>query len=88
MRYQRVYYVYIMSNVSKTLYIGVTSDLERRVWEHRQKHLAGFTQRYNCTLLVHFESFPWVDDAKAREKQLKGWKRDRKIALVRESNPN
>ena len=88
MRNQRTYYVYVMSNISKTLYVGVTSDLERRVCEHRQKHMKGFTQRYNITVLVHIEEFPWVDDAIAREKQLKGWKRDRKVLLIRESNPN
>jgi putative endonuclease len=85
---QRTYYVYIMSNMSKTLYVGVTSDLQRRVWEHRQKQMKGFTQTYNCTLLVYFESCPWVDDAIAREKQIKGWKRDRKLALIRETNPH
>ena len=51
---QRTYYVYILSNISKTLYVGMTSDLERRVWEHRQKHLKGFTQRYNATMLGHY----------------------------------
>jgi putative endonuclease len=85
---QRTYHVYIMSNVSKTLCVGVTSGLERRVWEHRQNHSKGFTQRYNITMLVHIESFPWVDDAIAREKQLKGWNRDKKLALIRESNPD
>lgn len=85
---QRTYYVYIMSNNSKTLYVGVTNNLERRVWEHRQKRVKGFTERYNITMLMYFESSAQVDDAIAREKQLKGWKRDRKIALIRESNPD
>ena len=85
---QQTYYVYIMSNISRTLYVGVTSDLERRVWEHRQKHKKGFTQTYNCAMLVYFESCSWVDDAIAREKQIKGWKRSRKLDLVRETNPN
>jgi putative endonuclease len=77
-----------MSNISKTLYVGVTNDLERRVWEHRQKLVKGFTERYNITMLVCFESCSWVDDAIAREKQLKGLKRDRKLALIRETNPH
>jgi putative endonuclease len=77
-----------MSNISKTLYVGVTNDLERRVWEHRQKLVKGFTERYNITMLVYFESCSWVDDAIAREKQLKGLKRDRKLALIRETNPH
>jgi putative endonuclease len=77
-----------MSNISKTLYVGVTSDLERRVWEHQQKLVKGFTERYNITMLVSFEFSAWVDDAIAREKQLKGLKRDRKLSLIRETNPN
>ena len=75
-----------MSNISKTLYVGVTGDLERRVWEHKQKTIEGFTKRYNLTMLVHIEEFASPSDAIAREKQLKGWKRDRKLALVREQN--
>jgi putative endonuclease len=77
-----------MSNISKTLYVGVTSDLERRVWEHQQKLVKGFTERDNSTMLVYFESSAWVDDAIAREKQLKGLKRDSKLSLIRETNPN
>jgi putative endonuclease len=83
----RSYYVYIMSNVSKTLYVGVTNNLERRVWEHRQKQIKGFTQRYNITMLVYLEEYVRPDDAIAREKELKGWKRERKLALVRQENP-
>jgi putative endonuclease len=83
----RSYYVYIMSNISKTLYVGVTNNPERRVWEHRQKHLRGFTQRYNTTMLVHLEEFADPRDAIAREKKLKGWKRERKLTLVRQENP-
>ena len=88
MRTPQSYYVYIMSNISKTFYVGVTSYLERRTWEHRQKRLKGFTQRYIITMLVHIEEIPRVDDAIAREKQLKGWNRDKKLALVREANPD
>ncbi len=85
---QRIYHVYIMSNISRTLYVGVTNDLHRRVWEHRQKNHNGFTQQYNCTMLVYCESCSRIDDAIAREKQIKGWKREKKLALVREANPH
>ncbi len=84
---QNTYHVYIMSNISKTLYVGVTGDLHRRVWEHRQKSGKGFTQQYNITMLVHVEEFSDIRDAIVREKQLKGWKRERKLALIREGNP-
>ena len=82
------YYVYVMSNVSKTLYIGVTNNLERRVWEHKLKQTQGFTRRYNCTLLVYFEETSDIEAAIRREKQLKGWKRERKITLIEGINPH
>ena len=81
------YYVYIMTNVSKTLYVGVTGDLERRVWEHKHKLLSGFTKRYNLTRLVYSEVTPDVRAAIAREKQIKGWLRRKKVALVESMNP-
>jgi putative endonuclease len=81
------YYVYIMTNRSGTLYVGVTNDLERRVFEHKTGTNEGFTKRYKMTRLIHFESTTDVRDAVAREKQIKGWTRARKIALVREINP-
>ena len=81
------YYVYILSNVSKTLYVGVTSDLLRRMHEHRTKALDGFTRRYNITMLVYFETTEDVESAILREKQLKGWRRERKIALIESMNP-
>jgi putative endonuclease len=84
----RSYYVYVMSNASKTLYVGVTSNPERRIWEHRTKVIKGFTERYNITMLVHLEEFADPNDAIAREKQLKGWIRARKLALVQENNPH
>ena len=80
-------YVYIMTNRSRTLYIGVTSDLERRVHQHKQKEIAGFTKRYNMTQLAYYEEIPSIRDAIAREKQLKGWLRSRKIALIESMNP-
>ncbi len=81
------YYVYIMASPSRTIYVGVTNDLERRVYEHAQKLLPGFTSRYNVSRLVYFEETPDIYAAISREKQLKGWRRDRKIALIESSNP-
>jgi putative endonuclease len=66
------YYVYIMSNNSRTLYIGMTNDLQRRVWQHQQKMVEGFTSRYNITQLIYYEETPNVSAAISREKQLKG----------------
>lgn len=83
------YYVYILTNqTNSVLYVGVTNDLVRRVYEHKQ-HLDkdSFTSKYNVTKLVHFEETCDVEAAIEREKQIKSWKRNRKIALVMESNP-
>ena len=77
-----------MSNASRTLYVGFTNDLGRRIHEHRAKRVDGFTRKYNITLLVHAEEFSQVGDALAREKELKGWSRAKKIALIEEGNPN
>ena len=72
-----------MSNSHNTvLYIGVTNDIERRVSEHKSGLISGFTKRYNCNKLVYFETFNDINQAIEREKQLKGWKRDRKDALI------
>ena len=81
------YYVYIMTNRSKTFYTGVTNDLIRRVAEHKQKALPGFTQRYNIDRLAFFEETGDARDAIAREKQIKGWSRAKKIALIESINP-
>jgi putative endonuclease len=77
-----------MSNTSRTLYIGVTNNLERRVWQHRQKNIDGFTRRYNLTMLVYCEMFPDPSTAIASEKELKGWLRTRKIELIESENPH
>ena len=82
-----MYYVYIMTNKSKTLYTGMTNDLQRRVYEHKSKPSHGFTSRYNITRLVYCESTPDVLSAIAREKQIKGWIRKKKIALIDSVNP-
>jgi putative endonuclease len=82
----RQYYVYILANRSHTLYTGVTNDLLHRVRQHRSKLIEGFTKKYNITRLVHYETFTNIDQAIAREKQIKGWTRDRKVALVKSGN--
>jgi len=81
------YYVYIMTNHSKTLYTGVTNDLIRRVYEHKNKMVEGFTKKYNITKLVYFEETGDVEAAIAREKRIKGWLRSKKIALIESANP-
>ena len=82
------YYVYIMTNRSRTLYTGMTNDLERRVSEHKQKAIPGFTSKYNITQLVYYESSNDVSEIIAREKQIKGWRRSKKIDLIESMNPN
>jgi len=82
------YYVYLMSNVSRTLYVGVTNNLERRVSEHRAGTFQGFTSRYKMRMLVYYEMFDDILVAIAREKQIKGWLRSKKIAIIEAVNPN
>lgn len=84
----REYFVYILcSNPRGTLYIGITNDLSRRIKEHKNKTLPGFTQKYNVDKLVYFESFQYIYDAFRREKQLKKWNRAWKIQLIENANP-
>ncbi len=80
------YYVYILASASRTLYTGVTNNLERRVIEHRRKLIPGFTARYRINRLVYFEVFGDIRAAISREKQIKGWLRAKKIALIESSN--
>ncbi|HWZ96259.1 MAG TPA: GIY-YIG nuclease family protein [Candidatus Dormibacteraeota bacterium] len=82
-----VYHVYIMASASGVLYIGVTNDVEVRAIQHKQKGASGFSNTYNTTKLVYFEPFTDVRDAIAREKQLKRWRREKKIALIEKQNP-
>jgi putative endonuclease len=82
----REYYVYIMTNRSGTLYTGVTGNLLRRVYQHKHKLVPGFTSRYNIDRLAYFEVFGDVCLAIAREKEIKGWLRAKKIALIESSN--
>ena len=82
------YYVYILTNKgNRVMYIGVTNDLERRVYEHKQELIEGFTKRYHVHKLVYFETTTDVRSAIEREKQLKGWRRARKNELVESMNP-
>ena len=81
------YYVYILTNSKRTLYTGVTNDLTRRVYEHKHKLVDGFTQRYNISWLVYYEATSDVESAIAREKQIKGWLRRKKVALIESANP-
>jgi putative endonuclease len=85
--YSRQYSVYILTNPWRTLYVGVTNDLTRRVWEHRQKLVPGFTARYGITKLVYFGMTDSIEAAIGREKQIKGWLRAKKVALVESVNP-
>ncbi|MEI6180952.1 MAG: GIY-YIG nuclease family protein [Chloroflexales bacterium] len=81
------YYVYIMTNHSRTLYTGVTNNLVRRVYEHQHHLVPGFTSRYKLTQLVFYEETASIEAAIAREKQIKGWVRRKKIALIETMNP-
>ncbi|MGN0771422.1 MAG: GIY-YIG nuclease family protein [Christensenellales bacterium] len=82
------YYVYILSNKNnRVLYIGVTNDLRRRVYEHKNKLIKGFTSRYNVDKLVHYESTTDIKTAIEREKQLKSWSRAKKEELINKCNP-
>jgi putative endonuclease len=82
-----VYVVYILASRSRTLYIGVTNDLRRRVWEHKNGGMPGFARQYRVTNLVYFEQTTDVHAAIAREKQLKRWPRWRKVRLIEARNP-
>ena len=82
------YFVYILTNKLNTvLYIGVTNDLERRIYEHKNKLITGFTSKYNVNKLVFYEEFENIEDALVSEKKLKGWIRKKKNALINEFNP-
>ena len=81
------YYTYIIASRSLTLYVGMTGDLEKRVFEHKVKLREGFSSKFNCNRLVWFERFVDPSNAIAREKQLKRWRREKKIALITKDNP-
>lgn len=83
----KTYYVYILTNKSFTLYTGVTNNLQRRVWEHKNKLIGGFTNKYNIDKLVYFEEYNQVTEALNREKQVKSWTRQKRIDLIKSQNP-
>ena len=83
------FYVYIITNkTNKVLYIGVTNNLKRRIYEHKNKLVPGFSEKYNINKLIHFEHFDNINDAIRREKQLKKWNRKWKDVLINKLNPN
>ncbi|KKS66820.1 MAG: Excinuclease ABC subunit C [Parcubacteria group bacterium GW2011_GWC2_42_6] len=82
------YYVYILSNKSNTLYIGVTNNLQRRLFEHKNKLVKGFTNRYNLNKLIFYEVFSNPEEAISAEKMIKKWSRVKKINLIKTKNPN
>jgi putative endonuclease len=84
---ERLYFTYIVASRSHTLYTGMTGNLLKRVFEHKQRIHGGFSATYNCNRLVWFERFTDPSRAIAREKQLKGWIRAKKIALIEKGNP-
>ncbi len=84
----RQYFVYIMSSINQTIYIGVTNNLVRRVFEHQQGAVKGFTKKYRCTRLIYYEIYSDVRLAISREKQLKSWRRSKKNTLIEELNPH
>ena len=81
------YYVYIMTSPKGTLYTGVTSDLRNRVYQHKHKLIEGFTKKYKITRLAYFEETTDIHIAIKREKEIKGWRRSKKIALIESINP-
>jgi putative endonuclease len=84
---EHVYYTYIVCSRSGTLYIGMTNSIYRRAMEHKRGEIEGFASKYHCDRLVYYEKFDDVHKAIGREKQLKGWRRARKIALIESVNP-
>ena len=83
----KLYYVYIMTSPGGTLYTGVTNNIWLRVLAHKRKKQPGFTNKYNITRLVYYEETRYVNDALAREKEIKGWRRNKKIQLIESINP-
>ncbi len=83
----RTYYVYILSSRSRTIYTGVTNNLQRRISQHRAGLIPGFTSKYKISRLVHFERFTDIRAAITREKQIKKWRREEKISLIERRNP-
>ena len=86
---KKTYYVYILTNRRNgTIYIGVTNNLKRRVFEHKSGLIPGFTKKYNLKNLIYFETHDWIDSAILREKQMKAWRRVWKIKIIESMNPD
>jgi len=81
------FWVYILASKSRRIYTGVTNDIERRVREHKRGEIEGFTQRYRINRLVYRERFHYIDNAIAREKEIKSWNREKRVALIESTNP-
>lgn len=84
----RIYYIYVVASPSGTLYLGVTNNLIRRVYEHKNKLIKGFSKKYDCTKLIYFEQFDDIETAISREKQIKNWRREKKEFLIKKFNPS
>ncbi|GAC1632612.1 MAG: GIY-YIG nuclease family protein [Candidatus Acidiferrum sp.] len=84
---ERTFHVYLMASESGVLYLGVTGALPKRVWTHKQKVVKGFTQKYNVTKLVRYEAHSTARAAITREKEIKRWRREKKVALIESINP-
>ena len=87
MREEKCYYVYIMASRSLTLYTGVTGNLYARILQHKAGEIGGFTKKYHINRLVYYETFKYVNNAIAREKQIKAWTRAKRLALIKTMNP-
>ena len=88
MRAKRCFYVYILASLSGTLYVGLTDDLQERMWQHKRGFFDGFTKKYEVNRLMYFETFTDAKRASDREKQIKAYRREKKIALFEKSNPS
>lgn len=84
---QKTYWVYVLSNQSRKLYVGVTNNIQRRVYEHKNKEVEGFTEKYNLAKLVWYDETDSVDIAIETEKKIKKWRREKKINLIEQRNP-
>jgi putative endonuclease len=86
-REAQFFYVYIIASKSRVIYVGVCRSLQKRVWQHKQHEISGFTKKYNVDRLVYFEKFVLPGTAIAREKEIKGWRREKKVELIKAENP-
>ena len=84
---RREYFIYIMSSQRKALYIGMTNNLESRVGDHKEGLMPGHSKKYKCKKLVYYENYDSINNCIAREKQLKKWRREKKINLIKKMNP-